>query len=134
MDTNYLHGILLTPYSLDRYPYERVVCTNPDSTEKTVGERKFIQAMPVTAPSELLPFGKRKPGKLELAAGRLVYPHCEFSVWVWVGGNDPVRTVGPGACQERCHLFGPTGDPLVVDRFLFAQTLRNHAFDEKELK
>ncbi|TPP59198.1 hypothetical protein FGIG_06074 [Fasciola gigantica] len=90
LDTNYLHGILLTPFSLDRYPYGRVVCSTlhtktisetPEShsaagheVKEPDGRKKFIQATPVSAVSDLLPFGKRISLSIPTAENKMKIP------------------------------------------------------------
>lgn len=90
LDTNYLHGILLTPFSLDRYPYERVACSAllADSISKSreprnaedpevkelVGWKQFIQATPASAVSDLLSYGSRIPAPVPTGDGKMKIP------------------------------------------------------------
>ncbi|KAF5401598.1 hypothetical protein PHET_04961, partial [Paragonimus heterotremus] len=60
LDSNYLHAILLTPHSLDHYPYARVNCSVYKVPNKdTPDTHAFRPASPVPVPTDLAGLGQR---------------------------------------------------------------------------
>ncbi|KAA3680042.1 uncharacterized protein DEA37_0008233 [Paragonimus westermani] len=60
LDSNYLHAILLTPHSLDHYPYSRVNCSVYKIPNKdTPDTHAFRPASPVPVPTDLAGLGQR---------------------------------------------------------------------------
>ncbi|KAF8562051.1 hypothetical protein P879_08364 [Paragonimus westermani] len=60
LDSNYLHAILLTPHSLDHYPYARVNCSVYKIPNKdTPDTHAFRPASPVPVPTDLAGLGQR---------------------------------------------------------------------------
>ncbi|CAL8100443.1 unnamed protein product [Calicophoron daubneyi] len=90
MDTNYLHAVLLTPYSLDHYPFTSVCCV-PPVTEGGEKKMSFLTASPVTAPSELL-FGQRRNTPASLSDPKLRIPLDALLSSLPDGGKDLLGT------------------------------------------
>ncbi|GAA50678.1 hypothetical protein CLF_104899 [Clonorchis sinensis] len=93
LETNYLHAILLTPYSLDQYPYQQANCAMFQSFNKDAASTKLFArpAAPIPVPSDIV-FSQRSLASVPPTDTKLKMPLDALLSSLPDGGKDLLGT------------------------------------------
>ncbi|KER31398.1 hypothetical protein T265_02314 [Opisthorchis viverrini] len=92
LETNYLHAILLTPYSLDQYPYQQTNCAMFQSLDKdSAGTKFFARPAPIPVPTDIV-FSQRNLANVPPTDTKLKMPLDALLSSLPDGGKDLLGT------------------------------------------
>ncbi|TGZ74901.1 hypothetical protein CRM22_000687 [Opisthorchis felineus] len=92
LETNYLHAILLTPYSLDQYPYQQANCAMFQSLNKdAAGTKLFARPASIPVPTDIV-FSQRNLASVPPTDNKLKMPLDALLSSLPDGGKDLLGT------------------------------------------